>query len=348
MRKKIIGIFVCMLLMTTCVVPVIGELNIMKNKGIKPLYLGNNKIWLENNTSIKFMIAGNELRALRSYLLHVPPSYDESKPVPLVFVLDGSTSYSFLYPFGVFFRNIIEFYTNFSQKADAEGFIVVYPIQKVMLDTGLGPWFYTGKVLPIWPMYKWDFEYYPWWSFKFFDDMGFMQDLIDKMEQDYTINSSRIYVAGISDGARMAYSIGSYLSDTVAAIAPVDGSIGHRTGPQEPMYYIPTPKNPVSVIAFIGHEDDFWYNGTYCPSVNESISFWVENNRCDPTPEIYTSASGKIIHSVYTNGNGGTDVELYEIVGGVHTWPGNPMDNPDSEISATDLIWEYFAAHPKQ
>ena len=79
--------------------------------------------------------------------------------------------------------------------------------------------------------------------------------LIDKMKQDYTINSSRIYVTGISDGGFMSYSIGAYLSDTVAAIAPVAGTIGARFGEDEPFYHIPTPENPVSVIAFHGTND---------------------------------------------------------------------------------------------
>ncbi|VVB62294.1 Esterase PHB depolymerase [uncultured archaeon] len=355
MRRKIIGIFVCMLMIATSVVPVMGELNILKNKEIIPLYLGNNKIWLENNTSIKFMIAGNASRAIRSYLLHVPPNYDGSKPVPLVFILDGNGGYSFLYPFAYFFRNNIEFYTNFSQKADEKGFIVVYPIQKVLLDTGFGPYVYTGKLRPFYLTYGWDFEYYPHWVFKYVDDMGFIRKLIDTMKQKFNINSSKIYVAGISDGGFMAYSVATYLSDIIAAIAPVAGSIGYGYFGEYPMYYTPPPKNPVSVIAFHGTADvnvpydNNTSNGQWKnPSVNELIAFWVEYNGCIPTPEIWTSESGKIIRRTYTNGENATEVVLYTTVGGGHCWPGNPMDNPDSEISATNLIWEFFEAHPKQ
>jgi len=298
------------------------------------------------NSNLKFMIAGKSLRALRSYWLHVPPSYDGSKPVPLVLNLCSLDQFSFKYSNIKY--NAMEDLTNFSEKADEEGFIVVYPNQHVWLTTGFGPYYYTGKLLPIYLVHGWDYGYYPYWAFKFIDDIGFMQDLIDKMKQDYNINSSRIYVTGFSDGAFMSYSIGAYLSDTVAAIAPVCGSIGSRSGTQESMYYTPTPKNPVSVIAFHGTADEELYNGTNAPTVNESISFWVEHNGCDPTPEIYTSESGKIIRRTYTNGENGTEVVLYEIVGGEHVWPGNPYDDTIHEISATDLIWEFFATHPKQ
>ena len=335
MYKKIIGIFVCMLLITTCVVPVMGELiNIKKSSNsIKPLPSGN--------TSLKFMIAGNAPRAFRSYWLHVPPSYNGLDAVPLVIVLHGSTSGSPLW----FFRScLMENYTEFSEKADEKGFIVVYPNGK-----------YTFK----YSEWNYCFGYIPNEFPKFVDDVGFLRDLIDKMKQDYAINSSRIYVTGLSAGAFMAYSAGAFLSDTVAAIAPTAGVIGCRNSENDSWSYIPDPTNPVSVIAFHGTSDSLVsYEGdSYIVSVNESITFWVEHDGCNPIPEIDTSASGKIIQRAYTNGEKGTEVILYTTVGGEHWWPGNPwIARPSApwlidtiqEISATDLIWDFFEAHPKQ
>ncbi|MBI3738357.1 MAG: hypothetical protein HY258_04860, partial [Chloroflexi bacterium] len=46
-------------------------------------------------------------------------------------------------------------------------------------------------------------------------------------------------------------------------------------------------------------------------------------------------------------------VELYTIVGGGHAWPGGngPAwpggDQPTQTISATKIMWDFFAAHPK-
>jgi polyhydroxybutyrate depolymerase len=338
MRNKIIGIFVCMLLITTCVIPVMGELITIKKSSndISPLPTGT--------TSLKFMVAGKAIRALRSYWIHVPPSYDGSKAVPLVIVLHGATPFDLKDPLGFFRSNWQENYSEFSEKADEEGFIVVYP---------------NAKLILLHLKYEYDPEYYPAWIYKFTDDVGFIRDLINKMEHEYTINSSRIYVTGFSSGGMMSYSIGAYLSDIVAAIAPVAGTIGMRWSGDEPYYYIPTPANPVSVIAFHGTNDsDISYNGSlFVVSVNKSISFWVEHNRCNPVPEINTSASGKIIRKIYTNGENGTEVVLYTTVGGNHWWPGNHWTSSPGypflidtiqEISATELIWEFFAAHPKQ
>jgi len=348
MKNKIIGIFVCMLLITMCVVPVMGKFIALKNED-KQLQKNANDISPvpSSNTHLKFMIAGKALRVLRTYWLHVPPSYDGSEAVPLVIVLHGATGFSLKNPLWFFRSSWMENYTEFSKKADEEGFIVLYPNAK--FD------FYTSG-------FDYNYGYAPGSPPKFVDDVGFLRALIDKMKQDYMINSSRIYVTGISDGGAMTYSAGAYFSDTVAAIAPVAGTIGGCFSLENDTFYqIPTPANPVSVIVFHGTNDSLLpYEGGgdwNLSSVNESIAFWVEHNGCDPTPEINTSESGKIIRRTYTNGENGTEVVLYTTVGGEHWWPGNPwISSPGSpwlidtiqEISATDLIWEFFEAHPKQ
>ena len=157
----------------------------------------------------------------------------------------------------------------------------------------------------------------------------------------------------------MSYWAGSILSDTIAAIAPAAGIISSEFGGQS--NHVPSLANPVSAIVFHGTNDSlcsYEGGGDYnASSVNESVAFWVEQNGCNPTPEIYTSPSGKIIRRTYRNGEKGTEVILYTTVGGDHWWPGNPYtSSPGSpwlvdtirEISATDLIWEFFEAHPKQ
>ena len=340
MKNIIVGIFVCMLLITTGVIPVMGELHILKNKEIK-------SSTSDGTTSLKFMIVGNLPRTLRTYWIHVPPSYDGSEAVPLVMVLHGSTGFSLMAPFWFFSSSWMEEYTEFSIKADQEGFIVLYPNAKYD--------FYTKG-------FDYNYGYVSGGAPKYVDDLGFFRALIDKMKQDYMIDSSRIYVTGISDGGAMAYSAGAYLSDIVAAIAPAAGIIGGCMSVENDEYYeIPAPANPVSVIVFHGTSDSivpYEGGGDYnITSVNKSVAFWVEQNGCNPIPEIYTSESGKIVRRTYTNGENGTEIILYTTVGGDHWWPGNPYtSSPGSpwlvdtiqEISATDLIWEFFEAHPKQ
>jgi polyhydroxybutyrate depolymerase len=138
----------------------------------------------------------------------------------------------------------------------------------------------------------------------------------------------------------MGYRIGSELSNIVAAIGPVSATIGKES------WVIPDPDYPVSVIAFNGMMDKLVrYDGGRLLSVNESISFWVNQNNCSTTPQTNISESGNIIVDTYSEGDNGTEVVLYSIVNGGHVWPAG---EPTHEISATDIMWEFFENHPKQ
>lgn len=159
----------------------------------------------------------------------------------------------------------------------------------------------------------------------------------------------------------MTYRIGAELSDILAAVAPVAGTIGgewmDKHGNLLPSYVIPDPEYPLPIVIFHGMNDSLVpYDGGVGPSgdiflsVNESVTFWVEHNQCDPTPQINISESGNIIKKTYANGSNGADVVLYSVVNGSHGWFGAP-DWPYTypcEISAADLIWQFFNTHPKQ
>jgi polyhydroxybutyrate depolymerase len=243
----------------------------------------------------------------RTYLVHVPSSYDDNMPIPLVIVLHGYTGTA----------EGMDTLTGFTTKSDEEGFIVVYPQGLVQRwNVGFG-------------------------SLKFdADDVSFINELINRLEQKYAIDRNRIYVTGFSNGAMMAYLLGAELSNKIAAIAPVAGSIGAITN--NVLERIPDPSQPVSVIVFHGTADtSVLYEGDGFLSVAESVAFWVRHDECSANPQNETSSNGQVIKSVYTGGTNGTEVVLYTIVNLAHDWPATP-------IMATDIIWDFFASHPKQ
>jgi polyhydroxybutyrate depolymerase len=243
----------------------------------------------------------------RTYFLHIPPSYDGMTPTPLVIVLHGYTQS----PQG------IAGMTAFSAKSDKEGFIVVYPEGRdQQWNVGFGS-FGIGT-----------------------DDIGFINELINRLGQSYVIDPKRIYVTGFSNGAMMSYFLGAELSDRIAAIAPVAGTIGIVTN--NGIERIPEPSQPVSVIVFHGTADtSVPYNGDGVLSVAESVAFWVEHDRCSTNAQNETSSDGRVIRNVYTGGTNGTEVVLYTVVGLGHDWP-------TYYIAATDIIWDFFKDHPKE
>jgi polyhydroxybutyrate depolymerase len=239
--------------------------------------------------------------------------------------------------------------------ADDEGFIVVYPNghtywrDSTILQLSLMNLIYFGR---------WGY-FYNCWDLDNVDDVGFIRTVIEKLQSTLVIDSSRIYIAGLSWGAHTTYRLGAELCDILAAIAPVAGSIGGRWKEDSSLYIIPEPDYPLPVIVFHGMNDsavnyngglDFQGGYPWYFSVNESVAFWVEHNQCNPTPQIEISESGNIIKKTYANGSQGTEVVLYSVVDGVHGWFGGtdwPYDYP-CEISCNKLIWEFFEAHPKQ
>ena len=331
--KKIIGIIILALLIATTL-PAYGLLNYSESD-IKI------KTTLNPGENLRFLFFDWSLRSYRFYL---PQSYNGENSMPLVFVLHGYPANS----------NDIMSYTELNEKADDEGFIAVYPNG----GTDLSTFFYYFINYGYWGF--WGF-YWNCWDYYDCDDVGFIRKLIDNFQSEFNIDENRIYVTGWSNGGMMSYRLGAELSDIIAAIGPVGGSIGGVWNYWEDeysllsQYIIPEPENSLPVIVFHGMNDSSVpYDGVKNPetedillySVNESVGFWVEHNNCDPNPQINISDSGNIISRTYTNDNRDFDVVLYTVVDGEHEWFGSSYS--PCEISINDIMWEFFENHPKK
>ena len=265
----------------------------------------------------------------RTYLLHLPPAYDGKKILPLVIVLHGGGGNA---PGAVRM-------TGFSEKADKEGFVAVYPNGSGRLKDRLLTW-NSGNCCG----YALD---------RNVDDVGFIRVLIDELEKIRAIDPKRVYVTGMSNGGMMTYRLGCELSDKIAAIAPVSGALNVENC---------QPVGPVSAIIFHGTADEHvLYNGgeplkkvdvhqRVDKSVSYAVKFWVAHDGCSETPQ--REEKGGIRTEIYSGGEEGAEVVLYAIKGGGHAWPGGQSyllgDTPTREISATDLMWDFFVRHSKK
>ncbi|WP_287130933.1 PHB depolymerase family esterase [Candidatus Cyanaurora vandensis] len=259
----------------------------------------------------------------RSFKIHIPPSYNGTKPVPLVLTLHGRSGNG----------DIVARYTGMSAKSDQEGFIVAYP-NALGSPSAWNSGYNTGRNNG--------------------DDVAFLRTLIDRLQKDFNIDTQRIYVTGHSSGAMMSYRLGAELSDRIAAIAPVAGSIGAKL-PGGQTVTIPDPKSPVSVVAVHGQQDPTVpYNGSqgrrenFLP-VAQSVNFWVKENGCNPTPQRTNLNGNKVIQETYGGCQGNTNVSLYTVVNGNHSWPGaqTKRGKENADLAATDVIWDFFERHPR-
>jgi polyhydroxybutyrate depolymerase len=261
----------------------------------------------------------------RSWQLFVPPTYSANTKHALVLDFHGSGGT----PQGQS-RN-----SDFIKLAGEKSFLVANPAGKYIRDAKSGA--------------SWNVDLDP----KGVDDVRFVRELIAHLRANYSIDPQRIYSTGFSGGARMSSRLTCDLSDVIAAVGPVGGI----RFPEKC-----TPAQPVAVIAFHGEQDEVNHfehrsdSPAYWPvGVNAAISSWAKQNRCNPKARKEPLATG-VTKFLYENCTPGADVVLITLKDGKHTWPGSaaarvqPAQSSSSttEISATQLIWQFFDAHPKQ
>ncbi|WAC05374.1 MAG: hypothetical protein OS112_01720 [Methanoregula sp.] len=285
-----------------------------------------------------FTLQHNGLK--RSFLVHIPLSYTGSEPVPVVIVFHGGGDdiYGMMRQSGI------------TATSDSEGFIAVFPqgIGKTIGGKTTGTW-NAGRCCGSAETNN-------------VDDVGFISALLDDMELRFSIDKDRVYATGISNGALFSYRLACELSGRIAAIAPVAGQDAFDNC---------HPSRPVPVIHFHGTTDPAaLYKGGHCGgrlpgdpgwncvSVPEYIGRWVTSNSCSPE-SVESFRNGSAICRTYGHCPGGADVTLCTIGDGGHTWPGGEylkderwwkeaVGNISRDISANDLMWEFFKSHPKK
>src|SRR5205814_1785627 len=57
------------------------------------------------------------------------------------------------------------------------------------------------------------------------DDLAFISAIISQVEGRLSVDHARVFIAGFSDGGRMAYHVACQLGSKIAAIAVVSGSL---------------------------------------------------------------------------------------------------------------------------
>ncbi|MBO86343.1 MAG: hypothetical protein CL927_13375, partial [Deltaproteobacteria bacterium] len=170
------------------------------------------------------------------------------------------------------------------------------------------------------------------------DDLGFVRELLSRIDGDYPLDRERVYASGYSNGGMMAAALACYESDLVASVGIVSG-IQIDTGS------ICAPTHPTGVITLHGTEDGVLpYNGNAETTAQEdTIDFWVTHNQTDTSPSEASDSdrSVTIEQLVYSNGTNGTSVEHYRYVGGDHVW----FDEEFQGANASDLVWDFTHRH---
>ncbi len=245
----------------------------------------------------------------RTAILNVPPAAAGQR-LPLLVGLHSAG--------GNFFQS----YSGFSVLGDAEGFIAVYPSSPQEAD---GNTFWNIDEAPAGP-----------------DDVQFISDLLDSVESQLCVNTSRVYAAGVSNGGGMAALLACQLSARFAAVASIAGGYSSLPPCQ--------PANPVSVIEVHGTADGVVpYDGSppaRAGAVLPWLTAWRGRDGCHGRASVSRIAPRAERYD-WGHCAQGTAVEHIEIFGGGHQLPGGlpPDAGQTSTVSAPWLVWSFLRQH---
>ncbi|MEO0077764.1 MAG: PHB depolymerase family esterase, partial [candidate division WOR-3 bacterium] len=269
----------------------------------------------------------------RHYVLHLPVNPSSGQPLPLVIVLHGGGGDAAK----------VEALTGFSRLADTAGFVVAYP-------EAVNRHWNDGRNVRRFKAQR-----------EQVDDVGFIELLIDQLVRERRVDHKRVYATGISNGGMMCHRLGIELGDRLAAIAPV------AAGLPEPLAEV-RPAHPVSVLAINGTADPLVpYAGGGVGlrhkrgrvlSAPGTACFWVQANGCaepavvETLPAADSTDRTKVVRSHWSGGRESSEVLLYTVVGGGHTWPSGTrrprsFGRTSRNIDATRAIWEFFKKHSR-
>lgn len=250
----------------------------------------------------------------REFTVYIPQTYSHSQQVPLLFNFHGygSNAYSQIG------------YGDFRNLAEEQNFIIVIPQGSLLEGTT-----------------HWNVE--SWTSASTTDDIDFTSTIIDKISAEYSIDLSRVYSTGMSNGGFMSYFLACFLSDEIAAIASVTGSMSQN------VMNNCSPSHPTPIMQIHGTSDSvvpYISSSPWTKSLEEVAQYWASFNNCtSDTESIIQDAnsdgkSGKLIH--YSNCSNQVDVQLYEMTEMGHIWP---EIRRGDDIDGAEVIWNFLSQY---
>jgi polyhydroxybutyrate depolymerase len=259
----------------------------------------------------------------RNYKVYQPAAYTGQSPWPVVFSLHGYT------------MTIDEQInvTDMNSVADTGNFLVVYP---------------QGLIIPS----QWSLEGLPGtapgWNYGGLsetDDFGFLNSLMNTIENSFNVDRTRIYLVGFSNGAQMSYALTCRFPERIAAIAGVVGKM------VDTIFAQCTNAQAKPVLTIHGTIDPCVDYYEY-PSALETVKFWRQLASCDTTavmtslPDVYPADNSTLTE--FKCAECAEDIEILHlrINDGGHIWPGrfcpeiNGRENFD--IDGSSYIWSFL------
>jgi polyhydroxybutyrate depolymerase len=263
----------------------------------------------------------------RSYQLYLPKGYSTAKKYPVIMACHPGLSNAAQHAEVARWQIV----------GDTAGFISVYP--NGMPSTANGN-------TRLWNAYDQPS------TVAEYDDVGFLNALLDRLIAQYSVDTCRIYMSGFSNGAMMTYRMACDFTQRFAAMAPLSGGWGYGSdgscgdgncnGDVAPgctwrMAYVNcSPSNPIPMIFMKGsNEGD---NLPTCRGTIDSLNrlYWSSFLKCGSSRRDTLQAGGeRVVREMFTGCN--ADFQFHSVIGNSHQW----------HAPATPIFWSFLRQQSK-
>ena len=270
----------------------------------------------------------------RRFYLYVPNNYSVNLPTPIVFNFHGGGGNPISY---------MNYTSDMRGLAEANNFILIYP--EAIADPSTGSISWIDKATSGAPR----------------DETLFIDAIINSINSNYSIDLDRIYACGYSEGGIFSYELACRLNNKIAGIASVSGSMLSDSERSNLGFSDCLPQHPTAIMLIPGTNDSNahslyqgccldWGLDSYYLSVNEITDYWTNFNSTDSNPSVSdvsntnTTDGSTVQRKIWSNGQGGVEVQELKIIGGGHEWPGT---SGNMDVNANNEIWQFLSKFDK-
>jgi poly(hydroxyalkanoate) depolymerase family esterase len=284
------------------------------------------------------------------YQVHLPPQYDGTTQLPVIMAIHGCGMSGYGW-------NSMKSTTQFNGLADREGFIVVYPTQR-MFRSAINCWNSAD----------------PREQHRYAGEPALLAGVALQVVEEYNADPDHVHVAGASSGAGTAVILAATYPDVFATATSVaGGEYGlNQVDPDDPGSTPPdyTARQAWSqmgerarqlpLLVIQGEEDDVvpplvaTRLVDHWTAVSDLVDDGLLNDSLDLVEETTTGPAEQgrhaYTHTTITTPDGTSVVESYLVHGMGHAWPGPAGDGLFTDRAGPDasaIVWDFAQRHPK-
>ena len=271
----------------------------------------------------------------RRFYLYVPNNYSANVPIPILFNFHGGGGDPISY---------MNYTSDMRGLAEANNFILIYP--EAIADPNTGSISWIDKATNGAPR----------------DETLFIESIINSVSSNYSVDLDKIYACGYSEGGIFSYELACRLNNYIAGIASVSGSMLTESERSNLGFSNCSPQHPTAIMLIPGTNDSNahslyqgcclgWGLDSYYLSVDQITDYWTNYNTTDNNPSVSdvsntnTSDGSTVQRKIWSNGQGGVEVQELKIIGGEHEWPGT---SGNMDINANNEIWQFLSKFDKK